>query len=313
MSDPNTTRRAAVVVNPTKFDDLDTVRKQLTHGCTSAGWAEPMWIETTAEDPGVGQARQALDAGVDLVCPLGGDGTVRAVAQTMVHTGVPVGLLPGGTGNLLARNLELPVTDLDEALAVALAGSDRPIDVGQVRFDVSGEDQDGEEQVFLVMAGFGFDAAMMADAPEKLKSKVGWLAYAVSGLKNLNGPRVRVRIKADDEPSYQRRVQTVLVGNCGKLTGGIVLLPEAVLDDGWLDAVTLSPTGLVGWATVAARVIHRTGHPKIDHIRCHELRVGAERPQEGQLDGDTVGQVRGMRTRVDPGALLVRMPEVPVG
>ena len=307
MSDPTTTRRAAVIVNPTKFTDLDAVRAQVTAGCTGAGWDEPLWIETTAEDPGEGQARQALSQGVDLVCPLGGDGTVRSVAQALVHTSTPIGLLPGGTGNLLARNLELPVDDLDAALAVALSGTDRPIDVGQVRFDLTGED-DGTEQVFLVMAGFGFDAAMMADAPEKLKSKVGWLAYAVSGVKNLSGPRVKVRIKADDAPSYTRRVQTVLVGNCGKLTGGLVLLPEAVLDDGWLDTVTLSPTGVVGWATVAARLVRKAGHSNIDHLRCRTLRVASERPQEGQLDGDTVGQVRGMRARVDPGALLVRVP-----
>ena len=307
MSEQTSARRAAIIVNPTKFNDLDALRGQVTDGCLSAGWAEPRWLETTADDPGKGQAREALDAGVDLVCPLGGDGTVRAVAQALVHTGVPLGLLPGGTGNLLARNLELPVTDLDEALKVALTGTDRTIDVGQVRFD------DTDEQVFLVMAGFGFDAAMMADAPEKLKAKVGWLAYAVSGIKHLNGSRVKVRIKADDGASYERRVQTVLVGNCGTLTGGIALLPEAKVDDGWLDAVTLSPDGVVGWATVAARVLAKHGHPRIEYTRCRELRVAAERPQEGQLDGDTVGQVRGMRTRVDPGALVVRVPAGPGG
>ncbi len=307
MSDPTTSRRAAVIVNPTKFADLAAVRAQVTAGCTGAGWAEPLWIETTAEDPGEGQAWQAMEQGVDLVCPLGGDGTVRSVAQALVHTSTPIGLLPGGTGNLLARNLELPVDDLDTALAVALSGTNHPIDVGQVRFDLTGQDG-GAEQVFLVMAGFGFDAAMMADAPEKLKSKVGWLAYAVSGVKNLSGPRVKVRIKADDAPSYTRRVQTVLVGNCGKLTGGLVLLPEAVLDDGWLDTVTLSPTGVVGWATTAARLVRKAGHSTIEHLRCRTLRVASERPQEGQLDGDTVGQVVGMRVRVDPGALLVRVP-----
>lgn len=310
MSEQTGDRRAAVIVNPTKFDDLAAVRAQLTAGCLSAGWTEPLWLETSAEDPGLGQAREALDAGVQLVCPLGGDGTVRAVAQSLVHTGVPLGLLPGGTGNLLARNLELPVTDLDEALRVALTGVDRTIDVGQVSFD-DASGKTGDEQVFLVMAGFGFDAKMMADAPEKLKAKVGWLAYAVSGVKHLNGSRVRVRIKADDAASYQRRVQTVLVGNCGTLTGGIVLLPEAVVDDGWLDAVTLSPEGVVGWATVAARVLTKRGHPRLEHIRFRELRVGSERPQEGQLDGDTVGQVRGMRTRIDPDALVVRMPAGP--
>lgn len=313
VSSPSTSRRAAVVVNPTKFTDLEPVRQQVSDACVDAGWQVPLWLPTTAEDPGEGQTRQALGEGVDLVCPLGGDGTVRTVAEAMVHTGVPVGLLPGGTGNLLARNLGLPHSDLGEAVTVALTGRDHPIDVGVVRFDVSGDDQDAKERVFLVMAGFGFDAAMMADTPERLKSKVGWLAYAVSGFKNLNGPRVKVRIKADGEASYTRRVQTVLVGNCGKLTGGIVLLPEAELDDGWLDAVTLSPSGVIGWAAVAARVLHQSGHSSIDHIRCRELRVSVEDPQEGQLDGDTVGPVRGLRTRIDPGALLVRMPAEPVG
>lgn len=308
MSDQRTPARAAVVVNPTKFANLPAVRQQLTDGCRKAGWAEPVWLETTAQDPGEGQTRQALDEGVDLVCPLGGDGTVRAVAQVLVHTGVPVGLLPGGTGNLLARNLDLPVNDLDDALEVALTGLDHPIDVGQVRFERADGGQDAEEQVFLVMAGFGFDAAMMADAPERLKSKVGWLAYALSGLKNLNGPRVKVQIRADDAPSYTRRVQTVLAGNCGRLAGGLVLLPEAVVDDGWLDAVTLAPTGVVGWATVAARLVRKAGHPRIEHIRFRQLQVMAQRSQEGQLDGDTVGPVSALHARIDPGALLVRMP-----
>ncbi len=302
-----------MIVNPTKFDDVAAVRRQVTKGCLDAGWAEPLWLETTAQDTGAGQARQALDAKVDLVCALGGDGTVRAVAQAMVHTGTPVGLLPGGTGNLLARNLGLPVTNLERALRIALTGADHAVDVGQVRFEASGAEPDAPEQVFLVMAGLGFDAAMMAGAPERLKAKVGWLAYAVSGLKNLTDPRVRVRIGADDAPSYTRRVQTVLVGNCGKLTGGIVLLPKARVDDGWLDAVVMSPKGVVTWAAVAIRLLTRRGHPRVERLRCRRIRVAAERAQEGQLDGDTVGQVRGMRVRVDAGALLVRLPAVPRG
>jgi diacylglycerol kinase family enzyme len=298
----------AVIVNPTKFASTDAVRRQVTTLCRDHGWAEPLWLETTPEDTGHGQTVQALAAGVDLVCPLGGDGTVRQVAEVLVGTGVPIGLLPGGTGNLFARTLALPIDDLPRALRVALTGTPRAVDVGRVAFDVSGEDEHPRELVFLVMAGLGFDAAMMEGAPERLKARVGWLAYAVSGLRNLRAPDVRVRVSVDDEPSFRRRVRTVLVGNSGTLTGGIVLMPEAEVDDGWLDAVAMSPRGVLGWAVVAARVLTKGGHARVEHLRCRRLEVLTDRPQQGQLDGDTVGLVRAMRARVDPGALLVQMP-----
>lgn len=301
-------RRAAVIINPTKFDDLDAVREQVSKVCRSHGWAEPLFFETTPEDTGQGQAREALEAGVDLVCPLGGDGTVREVAQALVHTGTPLGLLPGGTGNLLARNLDLPIDSIEGALEVALTGRDKPIDVGVVTFDPSGEDERPDEKVFLVMAGLGFDAAMMAAAPEALKAKVGWLAYVVAGSRHLLGEQVRARLTADDRAETARRVRTVLVGNCGTLTGGIRLLPDAIIDDGWLDAVTLSPKGIVSWASVAARVLTRRGHHRVERVRCKEFSVRVDRPTDAQLDGDVVGKVRALRARVDPGALVIRMP-----
>ncbi len=304
---PQGQRRVAVVVNPTKFPDTTAVREVVEDACARLGWARPMWLETTAEDTGDGQTREALAAGVDLVCALGGDGTVRTVAEVLSRTGTPLGLLPGGTGNLLARNLGLPFADLEGSLEIALDGVDRAIDVGVVQFDASGDDQDAPERVFLVMAGLGFDAAMMAGAPERLKAKVGWLAYAVSGLQNLTGPRVKARLRVDDEPSSSRRLHTVVVGNCGQLTGGLELMPDAEVDDGWLDAVVLSPSGVVGWASVALRLLSKRGHPRVERLRLRTLRVAVEHPQEGELDGDTVGEVRAMRVRVDPGALLVRV------
>ncbi len=126
-------RRIAVVVNPTKFADLALVEGQIGKVCVDHGWAEPLMIETTKDDPGVSQGQRALEAGVDVVCPLGGDGTVRAVATALVGTDTPLGLLPGGTGNVLARNLGLPFNKVESALTVVLTGSNRRIDVGLVR------------------------------------------------------------------------------------------------------------------------------------------------------------------------------------
>ena len=301
-------RRAAVIINPTKFSDVDDVRQQVSQASRGHGWAPPLFLETTAEDSGGGQAREALEAGVDLVCALGGDGTVREVAAHLVATGVPMALLPAGTGNLLARNLHLPVNDLDDALAVALTGRDHAIDVGRVTFDLSGEDERPPERVFLVMAGVGFDAAMMAGAPEALKARVGWLAYVVSGARNLLGEEARARIVTDDRDEYRRRVRTVLVANCGTLTGGIQLLPDAEVDDGWLDSVSLSPKGIVSWASMAARLLTGRRHPRVERARCRTITVGLDRPTPAQLDGDVVGTVRAMRARIEPRALVVRLP-----
>jgi YegS/Rv2252/BmrU family lipid kinase len=302
-------RVAAIIVNPTKFDNIDAVRAQVTKGCLAAGWAQPLWVETTAQDPGTGQARQALTDGATLICPLGGDGTIRAVAAALVGTETPLGLLPGGTANLLARNLGLPTDSLDDALKVALTGQNKRIDVGRLTLDRSDENKRPEQHIFLIMAGIGFDAAIMADAPERLKKTVGPLAYTLSGAKNLRGPQFKVRIKIDDEAEFSRRARTVVVGNCGKITGGLVLLPQAQVDDGWLDAVILSPVGLVGWVALAARVISRKrkGHERVDHHRLKSVAIRCDHPEAVQIDGDTVGRSRGLSATVDPLALVVRV------
>jgi len=302
-------RVAAIIVNPTKVDNLDAVRARITKGCLAAGWDRPLWLETTVRDPGTGQARQAVQDGASLICPLGGDGTVRAVAAALVGTETPLGLLPRGTGNLLARNLNLPVDSLEAALAVALTGQNKRIDVGLLTVNHSGEDEHPDEHTFLIMAGVGFDAEIMAGAPERLKKTVGPLAYTFSGVKNLRGPQFKFRIKIDGAPEFSRRARSVVIGNCGKLTGGLVLMPNAQVDDGWLDAVILAPVGMVGWVAVTGRVISRKrkGHERVDHHRLKSLSIRFDRPEAVQVDGDPIGQARSMSATVNPLALVVRV------
>jgi diacylglycerol kinase family enzyme len=280
--------------------------------CSRHGWDEPSWIATTAEETGEKQGHEAVQGGADVVASLGGDGTVRAVASALVGTDVALGLLPGGTGNLFARNLDLPVDNLDDALEVALTGQNKRVDVGRLTVDASGEHERPEQHIFLVMAGLGFDAAIMADAPEGLKARVGPAAYVVSGAKNLRGPQFRVRVQFDDQEEISRRTRTVVIGNCGKLLGGLVLMPQAEVDDGRLDTVILSPTGIVGWAAVAARLAsqRRKGHERVDHHTSIGLKVRADRPQEVQIDGDTIGKARAIAAEVVPGALVVRVGSV---
>lgn len=301
---------AAVVANPTKVDDPQ-VRLDWVRGASEElGWAPPLWLETTREDNGAGQARSAAEAGASVVLAYGGDGTVRAVASALTGTGVPLALLPAGTGNLLARNLGIGVTDLSTALRTALGWSERKIDVGRCEIDVSGEDHTPARETFLVMAGLGFDAEVMATVEPRLKERVGWFAYVLTGLQLVRGRRSKVVLRMDDRPPLTRRMRSVVVGNCGELTGGVRLLPDAQVDDGWLDVVVVSAGGVVGWAAVIGAVLTRSrrGHPVVEHFRCREIEVRAEAPHHVQIDGDPAGEARVLRAKVDPLALSVRVP-----
>jgi diacylglycerol kinase family enzyme len=162
---------------------------------------------------------------------------------------------------------------------------------------------------FLVMAGMGMDAHMMGITNEKLKQRVGWPAYVVSGLRSLVSPEFRVRVRIDGEPEYKQRARSVVIGNCGKLLGGLVLMPDARVDDQQLDVVIASPRGFVGWVPVLARAItrQRKGHPTLDHKVCREIRVRTDRPVPVQIDGDVIGEASEVNAVVRPAALTVRV------
>ena len=294
----------AVVVNPIHVDDLAQLHTQIATVCAELGWAPPLWLETTVEDPRGGQASSALAAGAEMVLACGGDGTVRHVARVLAGSGTPLGLVPTGTANLLARNLAMVLDDPAQATRIALSGTNRALDIGRVFID-----DRAEEQVFLVMAGVGFAAAIMTGTSHQLKTRLGPLAYFVSGMRALSAPRASITLVVDGRLEPPRRVRTVVVGNCGKLLAGLVLMPAAKVDDGLLDVVAIGPRGITGWLAVTTRVLarRRHGHRIVQHWQGRTVIISAEAPQQAQLDGDPVGDVRRLRMRVDPGALLVRV------
>ena len=318
-------RLVAFVANPSK-PGVPELRETLVDACLDAALPEPLWYETTVEDPGRGQARDALAAGADVVVAVGGDGTVRAVAETMAGTGRAMGILPRGTGNLLARNLDISTTSLDDGLATLLSGHDRHVDVGRLRVDEFAEEPEpGSEgardvdHLFLVIAGLGFDAAMVADADPALKSRVGWMAYFFAGVRHLHGRRTRLRIEIDDAPAVDTRVRSLMVGNCGLLPGGITLIPDAVIDDGRLDVVAIDArAGLVGWAQVFGEVVMqgigvssdnlpgRAGRIDTSPARRVVVEVEGGAGEHVQVDGDLLGRARRVTAWVEPGALVVR-------
>lgn len=297
-------RAVAVVLNPVKVEDAAALRALVDARASELGWAAPRWYETTVESTGRALAQEAVRDGADLVVVCGGDGTVRAVCGALAGSGVPVGVVPAGTGNLLARNLDLPLW-VNAAVEVALNGEDRTIDLVRVSGDGL-----PEPDHYLVMAGMGFDAAIMEGANERTKARVGWLAYVVSGVRNSMFPAVRFDVRVDGGEWTPAPARTVVVGNVGFLQAGLPLLPDAVIDDGLLDAVLVNPRRFRHWLLVVVRVVGRL--KKLDQTvnrvtgRVIELRAPVDTPR--QVDGDPVGAGRELRCECLRRQVVVRVP-----
>jgi diacylglycerol kinase family enzyme len=284
-------------MNPVKVPDLDLLRRTVGEGLATAGWPEPVWFETTPEDPGRGQATRAVADGAELVLVCGGDGTVMACVTALAGTGVAMAVLPAGTGNLLAANLGL-AGDAATGVQVALEGGRRRIDVGTI-----------EGQCFAVMAGMGFDAQMLQGTSEKAKKHLGWLAYVGGAVKHLRDRPMRVQITLDGGAPMPRRARTVIVANVGRLQGGVRLLSAAEPDDGKLDVAILSPNNLSHWAALGWAVLRRRERvPLMERYTAERVEIRSSRAQPRQLDGDLIAPGRTMKIQVRHRALLLCVP-----
>lgn len=302
--------RCAVIYNPAKVTDWVTFRRHVEFELERRGYRRTLWLETTVDDPGRAQARQAIDEGVDLVLGAGGDGTVRVVTSELAGTRIPFGLVPAGTGNLLAKNLAIPL-DETEALVVALDGRTSTIDL--VKITVT--DGDGQRTVdhFAVMAGIGIDAAILGHTDAQLKKAVGSAAYFVSAAQHVNHPPMKARITVDDGTPFRRTALVMVVGNVGYLQAGIPLIPDARPDDGLLDLLVASPRTWRDKVAVTAQVLtrHDRSAKLLDRITARKVQITIEEPEEYQLDGDSSGTCRKVTFEVAPGALTMRLPRQP--
>lgn len=309
--------RIGFVWNPSKIDRGDLERAV---EAAVGQDADVLWLETSPDDPGQGPAREALAAGCAVVVAAGGDGTVRAVAEVLAGSGVPLGIVPQGTGNLLARNLDVPLGDLAAAVDRAVTGEDRAIDIGWV--DV---EQDGERShhAFVVMVGFGLDAQMLAETDDDLKSKAGWLAYVDAlGRAVASTEVVDALVAIDDEPEVTVPAHTMIVGNCGTIQAGLRILPDARPDDGSLDVLVVSADSPLQWLETVRSVVWDNGLRRVfsrngddeeavdtgstRHRQAVSVRVQLPAPQPFEIDGEDMGAVSEFIATIQPGALVTR-------
>jgi len=318
--------RAAVIANPAKID-IVALRREVRRQELAHGWNGSLWFETSIDETGTSQARAAAGSGVALIIAVGGDGTVRAVSDGLGDLGMPLAIVPAGTGNLLARNLGIPLGDPAAALAIAFSGRTQRIDVG--RLAVTREGGGRDEYSFLVMAGMGLDAKMIETTNPELKRRVGWLAYVEAIARILATPTtLNAKYSIDGSAHKTSTINTLLIGNCGTVQGHFRLLPAARLDDGKLDYIALRSLDNRDQSAIArwlwwentwwrqlrrARGVDSTMRDTeaFRYKQAGRLQVWLEHPERFEVDGDDVGDITGVEAWADAGALSVRVHESP--
>jgi diacylglycerol kinase (ATP) len=271
----------------------------LRQALADEGVTDPLWYEVRKSKHAPDCARRALDQGADLTFVWGGDGTVQRCIDALAGTGAVVAILPAGTANLLASNLDIPADDVAAAVRVGLHGRRRPLDTGSVN---------GEH--FAVMAGAGLDARMIADADRALKDRLGRVAYLYTGARNLSASRVKATIEVDGERFFAGRVSCVLVGNVGKVLGGIQAFPAAQPDDGLLDFGVVTAKNAAQWArTLGKLALGRAEQsPFVEVTRGRQAQIRFARKLPYELDGGARAKARKLRIEVSPRSITVCVP-----
>jgi diacylglycerol kinase (ATP) len=272
---------------------------ELRRVLAAEGVDEPLWYEVPKSRKAPAQVRRALKDGADLVFAWGGDGMVQRCVDVLAGSNVSLAIIPAGTANLFAGNLGIP-KDIEGAVAVGLRGERRSLDVG--RFN-------GER--FAVMAGAGFDAAMIRDAGNGgLKERLGRVAYVWTGSKDVRSKPFRAEIKVDGVGWFKGKASCILVGNVGKLFAGVEAFEDASPDDGKLELGVVTAEGLLEWGRVLARTAVGTPSksPFTQTTKARSVKVKLNRKVLYELDGGDRTKVKAFKVKVEPDAVSVCVP-----
>jgi diacylglycerol kinase (ATP) len=262
------------------------------------GISDPIWSEVPKSRYAPKRVEAALEDGAELVFAWGGDGIVQRCIDVLAGTGVPLAVLPAGTANLFASNLDVP-PDLEKALAIGLHGDDRELDVGRVN---------GER--FGVMAGAGLDARMIQAADGGLKDRFGRAAYVWTAAKELRSEPFTARIEVNGDLWYKGNASCILLGNVGSLFAGVDVFENAQPDDGLLELGVSNAEGLGDWARTMAQTVigTATNSPFVQATKAKKIVVELSRKVPYELDGGERGTTKRLKAKVEPGALSVRVP-----
>lgn len=272
---------------------------ELRRVLAAAGIEDPVWFEVPKSKFAPDCVRAAIDGGADLIFVWGGDGIVQRCIDAVGDAPVVLALLPAGTGNLLARNLDIPI-DLARAVDIGLHGAHRTIDVGRVN---------GER--FAVMAGTGLDALMIRDAGRSMKDRFGRVAYVWTGAKNLKMPPFRARIDVDGTPWFDGKAGCILVGNVGKVLGGVEAFDDVSPEDGLLELGVVTAKGITQWTRALVRTaVGSADRSKfVQTTKAKKIKIKLDRKMPYELDGGDKKAIDRLKIRVEPAAVTICIPE----
>lgn len=271
---------------------------ELREVLATEGFPDPLWYEVTASRKAPKRARQAFAKGADVVFVWGGDGSVQRCIDALAGTGAVIAILPAGTANLLATNLDIPA-DLRKAVAIGLYGKQRRLDTGTVN---------GEH--FAVMAGAGFDALMIKQADRGMKDSAGRMAYVWAGARNLSGRRVRATVEVDGRRFFKGNLSCVLVGNVAKILGGIEVFRGSSPDDGLLELGVVTAKNPIQWTRTLGQVVAGRGENSrfVEVARGKRFRIRFDRRFPVELDGGSRPASKKLKIKVHPSSIKICVP-----
>jgi YegS/Rv2252/BmrU family lipid kinase len=289
-------KRVAVIAHAGK--SLGGGLLELRRTLEAAGVDDPLWYEVPKSRKAPKQVERALDEGAELIFAWGGDGTAQRCIDVLAGHETPLAIVPAGTANLLATNLGIP-SDIEEAVRIGLEGARRSIDVGRVN---------GEG--FAVMAGAGFDAAMIREADAGLKDRIGRAAYVWTGAKNMQDKPFKAKIRIDGTGWFEDKASCILVGNVGNLFGGIEAFEDARPDDGQLELGVVTAEGMLEWMRTVTRTALGTAakSPFVHCTRAKEIEVSFDRKVLYEIDGGDREKRKSLEIGLEPGAIEICVP-----
>ncbi len=277
---------------------LDGGLSELRQVLSDSGYPQPLWFEVAKSRQVPEVAREAVSKGADLVFVWGGDGTVQKCIDALAGSGVPIAILPAGTGNLLAHNMGIPV-DLAKAVQIGLVGTHRKIDTGTVN---------GEH--FSIMAGAGLDALAMKAADKGLKDRVGRAAYLWTGARNLKSSPVRCKVDVEGRRFFSGKMSCILLGNLSQIMAGIEVFDDGSAEDGILEIGVVNAKSRTQWIRTLSRVVagRSDKSPFVVTTRGTKMTIRFDHAIPYELDGSVRKPAKKLRIKVRPKSTTICVP-----
>ncbi len=294
--------KALVILNPSASAAVrESVLRALERHLPAAG------IEYALHEPRRGDlfgeiVRARVREGFEMVIAAGGDGTVSAVVDGLVGSGIPLGIIPTGTTNLVARELNIPLTPPEAAALIAARPRLRKIDAMRIG-----------PRVYVLIAGIGISASVAGGTTRRNKRIFGPVAYLGAALLKMFEFRARRIEVTVDGVIHKHRAVEVAIANCGILAKMLFPAgPDIHVDDGFLDIWTLDTRTLLDYPRYLFRILaRRPGHPRAHFVRAERsITVRSAVPLPVQADGDVIGTTP-IEIEVLRGAVGVFVPEKP--